>query len=87
MQSKATREYADREGTSPECTTCRRPKAPVGRSMPDGLYGSYCNRDCEGYYNSPYPDHLWPGELQSEYGFGCLLDPNHDGECVFPKGR
>jgi len=74
---------ADREGTSPRCETCGRTKAPIGRSVPMGF--SMCDHDCEGYSKEPTADTLWPGELQSEFGYGCILAPNHDGKCDFTQ--
>ena len=49
------------------CATCKRPKAPAGRSVPMAAYGSYCQADigpfaCKGYYEDPKPGHLWPNE-------------------------
>lgn len=72
----------DRAGTRPRCAVCRRTKAPIGRSVPMGVHGSLCDRDCSGYLDVPRPDHLWPGELQSEFGYGCGLLPDHDGPCL-----
>ncbi len=65
----------DREGTSPECETCGRVKFPVGRSVPIPVYGSGCSQDCSGYWNAPQPDHLWPGEKQSEFGYPKVASP------------
>ena len=76
---------ADREGTSPKCATCRRTKAPIGRSVALGMAGSLCDRDCEGYSREPRADTLWPGELQSEFGYGCILAPDHTGSCEFTQ--
>ena len=59
----------DREGTSPQCATCRRIKVPFGRSVALAAAGSGCDRDCEGYEDDPLADHLWPGEKQSEFGY------------------
>ena len=47
----------------PECSTCHRPKAPIGRSVALMAAGSYCDVDCAGYYEEPKAGHLWPGEL------------------------
>jgi hypothetical protein len=47
----------------PECKVCRKRKAPRGRDVPAVAAGSYCDRDCAGYYQDPEPGHLWPGEL------------------------
>ena len=73
----------DRAGTSPRCTVCGHRKAPIGRSVLTGVI--LCNSDCSGYLDVPRPDHLWPGELQSEFGYGCGLLPDHDGPCQEPR--
>lgn len=78
----------DREGTEPRCTTCNRIKEPIGRSVPMALSGSMCNRDCRGYEGAPLADTLWPGEKQSEFGYGCIYAPGHDGDCEYaPHGQ
>ena len=59
----------DREGTSPRCETCGRVKDPIGRSIALAACGSGCDRECEGYLKDPQPDHLFPGEKQSEFGY------------------
>lgn len=69
----------DRVGTSPRCTVCGLTKAPIGRSVPMGVI--MCDRDCSAYHDAPLPDTLWPGELQSEFGYGCILAPDHTGKC------
>lgn len=43
------------------CTTCDRLKAPIGRSLPLGMYR--CDSECPGYRQDPYPPHLWPHEF------------------------
>jgi hypothetical protein len=51
-------------GCRPECSTCGRAKAPVGRSVPGEAAAGICtstNR-CPGYYEEPKPCDLWPGE-------------------------
>ena len=77
-----SRAAVDRAGTSPRCAECGRTKAPIGRSVPLGMSGSMCDRDCAGYLDFPRPDQLWPGELQSEFGYGCTLAPDHSGPCL-----
>ena len=62
-------EEIDRIGTSPECATCRRTKAPLGGSVPLGMAGGMCNDDCPGYHSNPKPDQLWPGETAREFGY------------------
>lgn len=45
------------------CTTCRKRKAPIGRSVPLGAEDGYCMLDdCPGYQQDPPPPHLWPSE-------------------------
>lgn len=46
----------------PDCTVCHRRKKPCGRSAPDAMAGSLCDDNCVGYYNGPWPGHLWPDE-------------------------
>ena len=58
----------DREGTSPRCEMCGRVKYPLGRAVAVADYEGGCNRECDGYMDDPQPDHLWPGEKQSEFG-------------------
>lgn len=42
------------------CTECGRRKKPSGRDSRDN---GLCDDDCVGYRRSPYPGHLWPGEI------------------------
>lgn len=51
-------------GVSIECTTCRRTKAPRGRSVAPATSGSLCDDTCAGYRNDPKPSDLWPGEVR-----------------------
>jgi hypothetical protein len=44
------------------CTTCGKPKKPIGRDAPIRMAGSLCDYDCPGYNQVPYPGQLWPGE-------------------------
>jgi hypothetical protein len=46
----------------PECTVCHKTKPPRGRSVALEMANGMCSRDCEGYYLSPLPGHLWPNE-------------------------
>ena len=50
--------------TPVRCATCRRMKAPRGRSVPVGKAGRtvLCTFECPGYYDNPQPPHLWPTE-------------------------
>ena len=45
-----------------ECVVCRRSKTPLGRSVADEEFSSYCFVDCEGRYQDPQAGCLWPGE-------------------------
>lgn len=45
------------------CLVCGRRKPPIGRDVPDAMYGSYCEHECEGHRQAPLGGHLWPGEL------------------------
>jgi hypothetical protein len=56
----------------PECTTCRRRKAPLGRSVPTEAAAGYCTWQCDGYYSEPKPGHLWPEERP--------VSPGHEAE-------
>lgn len=52
------------------CDTCGREKAPVGRSTPPVLAADYCDSDtCEGYYDDPRPQDLFPGETREDFGY------------------
>ncbi len=82
--------WLDREGSSPQCETCRRTKAPLGRSVPLEMYGSMCDRGCPGYSDGPKPDQLWPGESAREFGY--TNEPRLDwviagGESAGPEHR
>jgi hypothetical protein len=46
-----------------QCTTCKRMKAPRGRSIPLEAAGGYCDDECAGYDEEPKPPHLWPSEV------------------------
>lgn len=54
-------------GIDVRCETCSQSKQPVGRSAP--MEARYCNSDCKGYYQPPYPGNLWPGETEEEFGY------------------
>ena len=60
----------ERRGRIVECTVCGRTKAPVGRSLPMGSAPGYCTFECEGYYDDPKPDYLFPTETESDFGYG-----------------
>lgn len=59
----------DKIGIAVYCVVCGHRKAPIGRSVPIGLY--LCDRDCDGYDIAPLPGSLWPGEKESEFGYPC----------------
>lgn len=54
-------------GIQVTCTVCGLQKKPHGRSSPIGL--SYCDENCPGYNEPPYPGCLWPGETAHQFGF------------------
>lgn len=56
-----------REGVLVTCAVCGDMKKPIGRSGPLGA--SYCNDDCAGYRQPPYPGSLWPGETEEQFGY------------------
>lgn len=57
----------DRVGVLVICCTCGNMKQPIGRSGPLGAM--YCDNECSGYREQPYPGSLWPGELASDFGY------------------
>lgn len=59
-------------GICVECKVCGQMKKPFGRSAPMGT--CYCDDECKGYCQEPYPGSLWPGE--SEDDFGYPVSPN-----------
>lgn len=66
-------------GISVECQTCKRTKAPRGRSAPDALYGSLCNSECVGYWGNPMPGDLWPRETEEEFGYPVSSNATREG--------
>ena len=56
-----------RRGIEVRCTRCDRQKKPTGRSGPNGI--PYCDDDCSGYWASPFPGSLWPGETEAAFGY------------------
>lgn len=56
-----------------ECKVCGLMKAPRGRSAP--LSNAYCDHECMGYAERPFPLDLWPGETSEDFGYPCS-DPN-----------
>jgi hypothetical protein len=57
----------DKVGVAVSCVVCGHRKAPVGRSVPVGMY--LCDFECPGYDVEPRPGHLWPGESEAEFGY------------------
>lgn len=58
---------SDRVGVIVTCAVCHNMKKPIGRSAPFEAY--YCEDECPGYRQQPYPGSLWPGERASEFGY------------------
>ncbi len=56
-------------GVAVYCSKCDRRKAPRGRSVPMVMADALCQSDCLGYYETPEPGQLWPGETREEFGF------------------
>jgi hypothetical protein len=54
-------------GVAVTCAVCGQRKAPIGRSVPLGMY--LCDRDCPGYREPPRPGSLWPGEPEADFGY------------------
>lgn len=45
------------------CESCFRPKSPIGRDVASAVASEFCHSTkCEGYYESPKPSSLFPGE-------------------------
>ena len=61
-----------RVGIAVACTVCGQRKAPIGRSVPLGMY--LCDRDCPGYRQDPYPGSLWPNETSDDFGYPVGAD-------------
>jgi hypothetical protein len=59
----------DKIGIYVVCATCGQQKKPLGRS--GGTTARYCDDDCPGYTELPRVGSLWPGELESEFGYPC----------------
>lgn len=53
------------------CQVCNLRKPPRGRSVPDEIANSLCDRECPGYAQSPHPGDLWPGETDEDFGYPC----------------
>jgi hypothetical protein len=61
-----------RVGIEVTCAVCGRMKQPIGRDAP--LAAHYCDRDCVGHRQPPYPGSLWPGETEAEFGYPVGTD-------------
>lgn len=57
----------EKVGVTVRCVVCGDMKKPIGRSGPLGA--SYCDADCPGYRQEPFPGSLWPGETEAELGY------------------
>lgn len=49
------------------CAKCGYTKKPNGRSAP--ICPVFCDGDCDGYWEPPHVDSLWPGESEADFGF------------------
>lgn len=58
---------------TPDCLTCGKRKKLIGRDYPAAMGGGYCDHECPGYRQEPWPGHLWWSEWH-EHESG-----NHDG--------
>ena len=56
-------------GIQVTCRSCHLPKKPVGRSAPLESANSWCDHECPGYYQEPYPGSLWPGETEEDFRY------------------
>ena len=64
----------DRVGIRPICERCGRAKKAFGRDTGMKVNFLMCVPiDCDGYYDHPRPDDLWPGERASEFGYAREL--------------
>jgi len=61
-----------RVGVTVTCTVCGGMKKPIGRAAPAAAF--YCDDDCEGYRQPPFPGSLWPGERSDEFGYPVSKD-------------
>lgn len=59
-------------GVRVDCPTCHYQKKPIGRSAP--LFGYYCDFECSGYGEAPYPGSLWPNESEWDFGYPVGTD-------------
>lgn len=63
-----------RIGVIVTCLTCKRMKKPIGRDAPPAAANAYCDRECLGYRQAPYPGSLWPGETEADFGYPIGAD-------------
>lgn len=61
-----------RVGVVVRCLVCGDMKKPIGRDGPS--CASYCDHDCPGYRQEPYPGSLWPGETEEQFGYPVSAD-------------
>lgn len=54
-------------GIKVTCAVCGHMKKPIGRDAPMSAY--YCDDECAGYRQPPYPGSLWPGETDDQFGY------------------
>lgn len=60
---------------TPDCLKCGKRKKLIGRDYPAAMGGGYCDHECSGYREEPYPGHLWWSEWRDhdsgDHG-GCM---------------
>lgn len=64
-------------GVIVRCAVCGHMKKPIGRDV--ALSAHYCDDDCTGYRQPPYPGSLWPGESESDFGYPVGDDGTEHG--------
>ena len=69
-----------RIGISVYCKVCSDMKKPVGRSAP--MCAGYCDDDCPGYRQPPFPGSLWPGETEEGFGYPIGTDGTAVCDCI-----
>lgn len=58
-------------GRAVQCEVCHRDKVPRGRDSPAMMHGSFCDDECPGHRQDPFPGDLWPGEKSRDFGYPC----------------
>lgn len=53
------------------CQSCKRKKAPHGRSISAVTIDSWCTNECDGYGEFPKPGCLFPRETAEDFGYEC----------------